>query len=91
MSPWTLGFTLGAVVVLVVAVLLISILVVARKIAGLASKALSVAGEIERATAPIWAIGTANSTVAETVRTVQSIEARAGAVADVLDRKGGRG
>lgn len=88
MSAWTLGFTLGAIVVLVVAALLISILVVARRIAGLAATALSVAGEIESATTPIWSLGAANATVAEVARTVQSVERHVLDVAKTLGQTG---
>jgi hypothetical protein len=89
-SAWNLGFLLGGVVVLVVAALLIALLVVARTIAGLASTALAVAGDIEKATTPIWGIGTANETVQKIAATVQSIEGRVAAVAEVLERGGAR-
>ena len=88
MSTWSLGFAIGAAVVVVVAVLLIGILLVARKIAGLAATALAVAAEIEKATTPIWAIGTANGTVEDIVRSVKSVEQRVGALASVLEGKG---
>ena len=89
MSAWSLGFTLGAAVVVVVAALLIGILLVARKIAGLAATALAVAAEIEKATNPIWAIGTANGTFEDIVRTVASVDRRVSSLADVLEGKGG--
>ena len=89
MSAWNLGFTLGGAVVVVVAALLIGILLVARKIAGLAAAALAVAADIEKATAPIWAIGTANGTVEDIVRTVASVDRRVSSLADVLEGKGG--
>jgi len=88
-SAWSLGFTLGAAVVVVVAALLIGILLVARKIAGLAATALAVAAEIEKATNPIWAIGTANGTFEDIVRTVASVDRRVSSLADVLEGKGG--
>lgn len=89
MSAWNLGFALGGAVVVVVAALLIGILLVARKIAGLAATALAVASEIEKATTPIWAIGTANGTVEDIVRTVGSVDRRVSSLADVLEGKGG--
>lgn len=88
MSPWTLGFVLGGVVVLVVAVLLITILLVARRIESLASTALEVAGDIETGTQPIWALGTANSLVEDIARTVRSVDARVNGIADALDGGG---
>ena len=89
MSAWNLGFALGGAVVVVVAALLIGILLVARKIAALAATALAVAADIEKATAPIWAIGTANGTVEDIVRTVASVDRRVSSLADVLEGKGG--
>jgi len=88
-SAWNLGFALGGAVVVVVAALLIGILLVARKIAGLAATALAVAADIEKATNPIWAIGTANGTVEDIVRTVASVDRRVSSLADVLEGKGG--
>lgn len=85
MSPWTLGFVLGGVVVVVVAALLITILLVARKIESLAATALEVASDIETATLPIWALGTANSIVEDIVRAVRSVESRITSIADTLD------
>ena len=89
MSPWSLGFAIGAAVVVVVALLLIGILLVARKIAGLAATALAVAAEIEKGTTPIWAIGTANGTIEDIVRTVKSVDRHVASLADVLEGKGG--
>lgn len=90
MSYWGLGFGIGAAVVVVVAAVLITILAVAKKIAGLAATALAVAADIEKATNPIWAIGTANGTVEGIARTVKSVEGRVGTLADVLEGKGGK-
>lgn len=90
MSAWNLGFLLGGVVVVVVAALLLTLLVVARKIAGLAQTALAVAGDIEKATTPIWAIGTANETVAAIATSVRSIERSVVALAEAVEKGGGR-
>ena len=81
---WTLGFALGTAVVLVVAALLIGILLVARNIERLAGQALAVAGEIEAATRPIWALGDANHLVEEIATAVRSIDAQVTALADHL-------
>ncbi len=84
LAQWRLGFILGAVVVLAVAVLLITILMVARKIASLAATALSVAAEIESATQPIWSLGDANRITEGIARTVQSVDQRVHTIADRL-------
>jgi hypothetical protein len=81
---WTLGFALGAAVVLVVAALLIAILLVARNIERLAGQALGVAGEIVAATRPVWALGDVNDIVEEIATAVRSIDAQVTALADQL-------
>jgi hypothetical protein len=81
---WTLGFALGTVVVLIVAALLIAILLVARNIERLAGQALAVAGEIEAATRPVWALGDANDLVEEIATAVRSIDAQVTALANHL-------
>ena len=81
---WTLGFALGAAVVLVVAALLIAILLVARNIERLATQALGVAGDIVAATRPVWVLGDANDIVEEIATAVRSIDAHVTALADQL-------
>ena len=88
---WTLGFALGTVVVLIVAALLIAILLVARNIERLAGQALAVAGEIEAATRPVWALGDANDLVEEIATAVRSIDAQVTALADQLAPEAGGG
>ena len=83
---WSFGFVLGGAIVLVVAILLIAILSVARNIRRLAGEALSVAGEIENATKPIWNISAANGIVSEVAITAKSIESRLTAIAAALER-----
>jgi hypothetical protein len=82
---WTTGFIIGGAVVLVVALLLIVILLVARNIRRLAAEALSVAGEIEVATKPIWGIEGANNLVRDTAHAAKSIEQRVKGIAAVLE------
>jgi hypothetical protein len=81
---WTLGFALGAVVILVVAALLIAILLVARNIERLAAQALGVAGEIVAATRPVWVLGDANDVVEEIATAVRAIDAHVTTLADTL-------
>jgi len=83
---WGFGFIVGGAIVLVVAVLLIAILLVARNIRHLAAEALSVAGEIESATKPIWNIGAANGIIKEITITARSIESRVKTLAAALQR-----
>lgn len=81
---WTLGFILSGAIVLVVALVLIVILLVARKIRRLGLEALSVAGEIEAATNSIWGIEGANNLVKDIARGAQSIEGRVKGIAGIL-------
>ena len=83
---WSFGFVVGSVIVLVVAILLIAILFVARNIRRLAAEALSVAGEIENATKPIWNVAAANKIVEDMAGTARSIESRVKTIASVLER-----
>ena len=81
---WTMGFIIGGAIVLVVALVLIVILMVARKIRRLGLEALSVAGEIEAATNSIWGIEGANNLVKDIARGAQSIETRVKGIAGIL-------
>jgi hypothetical protein len=81
---WTMGFIIGGAIVLVVALVLIVILLVARKIRRLGLEAISVAGEIEAATNSIWGIEGANNLVKDIARGAQSIETRVKGIAEIL-------
>jgi hypothetical protein len=81
---WTMGFIIGGAIVLVVALVLIVILLVARKIRRLGLEAISVAGEIEAATNSIWGIEGANNLVKDIARGAQSIETRVKGIAGIL-------
>jgi hypothetical protein len=83
---WNFGFVVGALIVLIIAVLLIAILLVARNIRRLAAEALSVAGEIENTTKPIWDIAGANKVVEDIAVTAKSVESRVKAIATTLER-----
>ncbi len=81
---WTLGFIISGAIVLVVALVLIVILLVARKIRRLGLEALSVAGEIEAATNSIWEIEGANDLIKDIARGAKSIEGRVKGIAGIL-------
>ena len=81
---WTTGFIIGGAIVLVIALVLIVILLVARKIRRLGLEALSVAGEIEAATNSIWGIEGANDLIKDIARGAQSIEGRVKGIAGIL-------
>lgn len=83
---WTIGFIISGAIVLVVALVLIVILLVARKIRRLAGEALGAAGEIEAATNSIWGIEGANDLVKDIARGAQSIEGRVKGIAGILEK-----
>lgn len=81
---WIVGWSVGGAVVLIAALLLITILMVARKIRRQATGALDVVHELREATLPLWALGDANRLVEDSLRAVYSIETSAGQIADAL-------
>ena len=81
---WTTGFIIGGAIVLVVALILTTILLVARNIRRLAAEALNVAGEIEEATNSIWGIEGANDLVRDTARAAKSIESHVKGIAAIM-------
>lgn len=81
---WTLGFTLAALVVVVVAVLLIGILMQARRILRLAGAANGLVGEIDINTRSVWALAATNAVAGQILDGAQAIDRNAGAVAEAL-------
>lgn len=77
---WIIGFGVAALVVLVLALLLIGILLQARRIRTLAGVAVEVVGDIDANTRGVWALRETNATAARLLETAQAIEASAGAI-----------
>jgi len=84
MSLWTLGFLLGAVVVVVVAVLLLGIIQQARRIHTLAKAASGLVGEIDLNTRSVWALRDTNAVAEEILAGATAIEANATAIVDAV-------
>jgi len=84
MSLWTLGFVLGAVVVVIVAVLLLGIIQQARRIQALANAAAGLVGEIDLNTRSVWALRDTNAVAAEILDGATAIEANAVAIVDAV-------
>lgn len=80
MTLWTLGFILGLVVVLVVAVLLIGILMQAHRILGLAKTASAVVAEIDQNTRSVWALRDTNTVAEGILDGARAIDANAAAI-----------
>lgn len=88
-GTWGFWFTVGAVVVVVAAGLLITILLVARGIEKEARRALDAARRIEENTLPIWALGGARDTLKAIRSHVESVEGKAGILARTVHGTGG--
>ncbi|MBT6544315.1 MAG: hypothetical protein HOL77_09600 [Rhodobacteraceae bacterium] len=80
MNLWALGFLVGLAVVLVVALLLIGILLQARRIHGLAKTAAAVVGDIDSNTRSVWSLATTNEVAKGLLGGAQSIDENAAAI-----------
>lgn len=87
---WTLGFVAAGIVVAVVAVLLLGILMQARRILKLAGAAGGLVGEIDANTRSIWALRTTNLVAGQILDGAQAIDRNAGAVAAALTGEASR-
>jgi hypothetical protein len=83
-AAWRQWLLVAVVVVLVAAGLLVTIWLTARAILREAGRALRAAERIRRNTLPIWELQTTNEVAEELLQTVQSIEAKGGALGSAL-------
>ncbi|CAN5145217.1 hypothetical protein BH24PSE2_BH24PSE2_06560 [soil metagenome] len=81
---WFIWLGVAGVLVLAAAVLLITIVALAHRIATLAGTALEVVTEIEQNTKPIWQLNATNRAAGELLAGARSIEKHAGQVAGAL-------
>ncbi len=72
---WAIWLILGAVIVVIAAAMLLTIIYLAHSIAKLAATALEVVGDIETQTRPIWQLSATN-------KVAGNLEAGAGAIAN---------
>ncbi len=86
---WGLWMALAVVVILIAAVLLITIWLTARSILAHARRALAAAEKIRESTMPIWALETTNEVAGQLLETVESIEAKGGALVAALESHAG--
>lgn len=90
-ASWRLWMAVAAAIILVAAALLITIWLTARSILAHAGRALVAAGKILPQTQPIWELQTTNEVAGDILATVQSIEAKGGALAAALESHAGAG
>ncbi|MGH2839867.1 MAG: hypothetical protein ACRDKY_03475 [Solirubrobacteraceae bacterium] len=79
---WTVGWVVGAVVVLLVAVLLLTITALARKIDGSAKELIGDLDSIARKTRPLHDVGTTNNHVKTITRGLRIARGEKGAADD---------
>ncbi len=80
MTLWTLGFLAGLIVVLIVAVLLLGIIVQARRILRLAKTASVVVAEIDQNTRSVWALRDTNNVAVQILDGAHAIDTNAAAI-----------
>ena len=84
MTLWAWGFLVGLIVVLVVALLLIGILLQARRIHGLAKTAAVVVAEVDENTRSIWSLATTNKVAKGLLDGAKAIDSNAAAIVSAV-------
>lgn len=90
-ASWRLWMVIATAIILVAATLLVTIWLTARSIVGHALRALRAAEAIRANTVSIWELQTTNEVAVEILESVQSIEAKGGALAGALESHAGAG
>ena len=88
-ASWRFWMVVATLIILIAAALLITIWLTARSILAHAVRALQAAEAIRRHTLPIWELQTSNEVAAGILETVESIEAKGGALATALESPAG--
>lgn len=83
-KAWYIWLGVAGIIVVAAAALLITILVLARRIGGLAQTALEVVGEIEQNTKPIWQLNATNKVAKDLLAGAHAIEGNAGGIVTAL-------
>ncbi|MEC8641559.1 MAG: hypothetical protein VXZ67_01520 [Pseudomonadota bacterium] len=84
MTLWAIGFLAGTGVTLVVALLLIGILLQARRILRLAKVASTVVAEIDSNTRSVWSLAATNAVAKDLLGGAEAIERNAAAIASTV-------
>lgn len=90
-ASWRFWMIIATLIILIAATLLITIWLTARSILAHAVRALHAAEKIRQQTLPIWELQTTNEVAQGILETVQSIEAKGGALAAALESHAGAG
>jgi hypothetical protein len=81
---WFIWLVIGACVVVAAAVLLITIIALAHRIAVLGNAALEIVEEIQSETLPIWQLGDTNQVARDLLGGAEAIRDNAGAITSAL-------
>ena len=81
---WYIWLGIGAFVVVAAAALLITIIALAHRIAGLAKSALEIVEEIQSETQPIWQLSATNQVAQNLLGGAEAIRDNAGAIKSAL-------
>jgi hypothetical protein len=87
MTLWAWGFLVGLVVVLVVALLLIGILIQARRIHRLAQTASTVVAEIDENTRSVWSLTATNNVAKGLLEGATAIDENAAAIVSAVSHE----
>ncbi len=87
MTLWAWGFLVGLIVVLVVAVLLIGILLQARRIHALAQTASAVVAEIDSNTRSVWSLTATNNVAKGLLDGAKAIDENAAAIVSAVSHE----
>lgn len=80
LSAWSLGFILALVVTVVVVLLLLGIIMQARRILRLAKTASAVVSDIDLNTRSVWALRDTNAVAGQILEGAKAIDGNAGAI-----------
>ena len=81
-QAWYLGLAIAAVVIVLAAILLLTIIFLARRIGGLAHTACEIVQQIDANTRPIWSLTTTNSVAEDLLAGGRAIERNASTIAE---------
>jgi hypothetical protein len=84
MQYWIIGFIAGGAVVVVVALLLIGIILQARRILRLARTAADVVGQIDLNTRSVWALRDTNAVAEQILAGARTIDGNATAIVNAV-------
>jgi hypothetical protein len=87
MTLWAIGYLLGVTVVLVVALLLIGILLQARRIHRLATAASAIVADIDSNTRSVWMLAATNDVAKSLLGGAEAVEQNAMAIVNAVGRE----